>query len=211
MPVRSLPEALYSADQTRELDRLAGEAGLSGEELMERAGRAAFDVLLSRWPDVSRPAVLCGGGNNGGDGYVVARLAREAGLEPVIHHLRDPERMKGDALTMARRARDAGVPMRPLSVDDLPFDAPLLVDGLLGTGISGALREDIRAVIEALDRLGKPVLALDVPSGLNADTGAPAGAVLSADCTITFIGVNRGLLTGAGPVHSGELLFDDLG
>ena len=62
MPVRSLPEALYSADQTRELDRLAGEAGLSGEELMERAGRAAFDVLLSRWPDVSRPAVLCGGG-----------------------------------------------------------------------------------------------------------------------------------------------------
>ena len=211
MPVRSLPEALYSADQTRELDRLAGEAGLSGEELMERAGRAAFDVLLSRWPDVSRPAVLCGGGNNGGDGYVVARLAREAGLEPVIRHLRDPERMKGDALTMARRARDAGVPMRPLSVDDLPFDAPLLVDGLLGTGISGALREDIRAVIEALDRLGKPVLALDVPSGLNADTGAPAGAVLSADCTITFIGVNRGLLTGAGPVHSGELLFDDLG
>ncbi|MEP5050305.1 MAG: NAD(P)H-hydrate epimerase, partial [Alloalcanivorax venustensis] len=197
MPVRSLPEALYSADQTRELDRLAGEAGLSGEELMERAGRAAFDVLLSRWPAASRPAVLCGGGNNGGDGYVVARLAREAGLEPVIYHLRDPERMKGDALTMARRARDAGVPMRALSLDDLPVDAPLLVDGLLGTGISGALREGIRAVIEALDRLGKPVLALDVPSGLNADTGAPAGAVLSADCTITFIGVNRGLLTGA--------------
>ena len=211
MPLRSLPEALYSADQTRELDRQAGAAGLSGEELMERAGHAAFELMLSRWPDVSRPAVLCGGGNNGGDGYVVARLAREAGLEPVIHHLRDPEDMKGDALTMARRARDAGVPMRALSMDDLPVDAPLLVDGLLGTGISGALREDIRALIEALDGLGKPVLALDVPSGLNADTGAPAGAVLSADCTITFIGVNRGLLTGTGPVHSGELLFDDLG
>lgn len=211
MPVRSLPEALYSADQTRELDRLAGEAGLSGEELMERAGRAAFELLLSRWPSVSRPAVLCGGGNNGGDGYVVARLAREAGLDPVVYHLRDPEEMKGDALTMARRARDAGVPMRALSPDNLPADAPLLVDGLLGTGISGALREDIRALIEALERLGKPVLGLDVPSGLNADTGAPAGAVLSADCTITFIGVNRGLLTGAGPVHSGELVFDDLG
>ncbi|MTI52536.1 MAG: NAD(P)H-hydrate dehydratase [Alcanivorax sp.] len=211
MPLRSLPEALYSAEQTRELDRQAGAAGLSGEELMERAGHAAFELMLSRWPDVSRPAVLCGGGNNGGDGYVVARLAREAGLEPVIHHLRDPEDMKGDALAMARRARDAGVPMRALSMDDLPVDAPLLVDGLLGTGISGALREDIRALIEALDGLGKPVLALDVPSGLNADTGAPAGAVLSADCTITFIGVNRGLLTGTGPVHSGELLFDDLG
>jgi ADP-dependent NAD(P)H-hydrate dehydratase / NAD(P)H-hydrate epimerase len=211
MPVRSLPEALYSADQTRELDRLAGEAGLPGEELMERAGRAAFELLLSRWPATSRPAVLCGGGNNGGDGYVVARLAREAGLEPQVYYLRDPRQMKGDALTMALRARDAGVPMRPLSVDDLPADAPLLVDGLFGTGISGALREDMRVLIEALDRLGKPVLALDVPSGLNADTGAPAGAVLSAHCTITFIGVNRGLLTGAGPVHSGELLFDDLG
>ena len=211
MPVRSLPEALYSADQTRELDRLAGAAGLSGEELMERAGRAAFELLLSRWPAASRPAVLCGGGNNGGDGYVVARLAREAGLEPVIYQLRDPERMKGDARTMALRARDAGVPMQALSPDNLPVDAPLLVDGLLGTGISGALRDDMRVLIEALEGLCKPVLALDVPSGLNADTGAQAGAVLSAHCTITFIGVNRGLLTGAGPVHSGELLFDDLG
>jgi len=211
MPVRSLPEALYSADQTRELDRLAGEAGLSGEELMERAGRAAFALLLSRWPRVARPAVLCGGGNNGGDGYVVARLAREAGLDPVIYHLRDPERMKGDARTMALRARDAGVPMRTLSLDSLPVDAPLLVDGLLGTGISGALRDDIHALIQALDDLNKPVLALDLPSGLNADSGAPAGAVLGAQCTITFIGVNRGLLTGGGPVYCGELVFDDLG
>ncbi|HCE38734.1 MAG TPA: bifunctional ADP-dependent NAD(P)H-hydrate dehydratase/NAD(P)H-hydrate epimerase, partial [Alcanivorax sp.] len=80
MSVRSLPGRLYRAEQTRELDRLAGEAGLSGEQLMERAGRAAFELLVQRWPDLSRPAILCGGGNNGGDGYVIARLALEAGL-----------------------------------------------------------------------------------------------------------------------------------
>ncbi|MFP1677789.1 NAD(P)H-hydrate dehydratase [Alloalcanivorax sp. C16-2] len=211
MPLRSLPDRLYSAAQTRELDRLAGDAGLSGEELMERAGRAAFELLVQRWPGLSRPVVLCGGGNNGGDGYVVARLAREAGLDPVILQDKPVEAMKGDALTMARRARDAGVPMRPLSLDSLPKDAPVLVDALLGTGLSGALSEDKRALILALDALRKPVLAVDVPSGLAADTGASTGAVLHARCTLTYIGVNRGLLTGIGPVCTGELLFDDLG
>ncbi|MBL7250602.1 NAD(P)H-hydrate dehydratase [Alloalcanivorax marinus] len=211
MPLRSLPDRLYSAAQTRELDRLAGDAGLSGEELMERAGRAAFELLVQRWPGLSRPVVLCGGGNNGGDGYVVARLAREAGLDPVILQDKPVEAVKGDALTMARRARDAGVPMRPLSLDSLPKDAPVLVDALLGTGLSGALSEDKRALILALDALRKPVLAVDVPSGLAADTGASTGAVLHARCTLTYIGVNRGLLTGIGPVCTGELLFDDLG
>lgn len=211
MSVRSLPDRLYSAAQTRELDRLAGEAGLSGEQLMERAGRAAFELLVQRWPGVTRPAILCGGGNNGGDGYVVACLAREAGLQPVIHQDRPVEEMTGDALTMARRARDLGVPMRPLTPEDLPVDAPVLVDALFGTGLSGALRDDKKALIEALDRLGKPVLAVDVPSGLAADSGASTGAVLHATCTLTFIGVNRGLLTGIGPVCTGELLFDGLG
>lgn len=206
-----LPGRLYSAAQTRDLDRLAGEAGLDGEVLMERAGQAVFDLLLQRWPRVSNPAVLCGGGNNGGDGYVVARLAQEAGLGPVIWQRRDPETLKGTARTMALRARDAGVPMETLTARHLPRQAPLLVDALLGTGIHGALRDDDRALIEALQGLGKPVLAVDLPSGLSADSGASAGAVLSARCTLTFIGVNRGLLTGVGPAHTGELLFDDLG
>ncbi len=211
MSLRSLPGRLYSAEQTRELDRLAGEAGLSGEQLMERAGRAAFELLVQCWPELSRPAILCGGGNNGGDGYVIARLALEAGLAPVVYQDKPVEQMNGDALTMARRARDAGVPMRPLSLDCLPEDAPVLVDALLGTGLAGPLREDKRALIQALDDLRKPVLAVDVPSGLAADSGASTGAVLRAGCTITYIGVNRGLLTGIGPVCTGELLFDDLG
>ncbi|ASK35432.1 NAD(P)H-hydrate dehydratase [Alloalcanivorax mobilis] len=211
MPTRVLPDRLYSAEQTRELDRLAGEAGLSGEQLMERAGQAAFDLMLQRWPGVRNPAVLCGGGNNGGDGYVLARLAWQAGLEPVIWQRKEPSQMKGDAAHMARRARDAGVPMRTLTPRQLPEQAPLLVDALLGTGLNGALRDTERALIEALNGLGKPVLAVDVPSGLCADSGASSGALLRADCTLTFIGVNRGLLTGDGPACTGELWFDDLG
>ncbi len=210
MTMAPLPNRLYSAAQTRELDRLAIEGGVSGATLMARAGQAAFDLMLQRWPEVREPAILCGAGNNGGDGYVVARLAQEAGLRPVVYQWRPLDRLGGDALAMAEAARDAGVPMLPLNLDNLPQAAPLLVDGLLGTGISGVLREDMRALLQALDALGKPVLALDVPSGLSADSGASAGAVLSADCTITFIGVNRGLLTGVGPCHSGQLVFSGL-
>ena len=145
-----LPAALYTAAQTRELDRLAIAAGTPGAELMERAGQAAFDALCERWPQASKLAVLCGGGNNGGDGYVVARLAAEAGLQPQIWFTRAPDQLKGDALTMARRCQAAGIPMQPLTHSDLPRSADLLVDGLLGTGLKGPLRDDVAALLLSL-------------------------------------------------------------
>ena len=206
----TLSKALYTAAQTRELDRLAIAAGTSGAELMARAGQAAFDTLCERWPEARQIVVLCGGGNNGGDGYVVARLAHAAGLAPQIHFTTPPETLKGDALTMAERCRDAGIPMTPLTLDRLPEGMDLLVDGLLGTGLSGALRDEMAALLTALNALPVPRLALDIPSGLGADTGMPLGAVLAADLTCTFIGLKRGLLTGQGPVYSGELCFFDL-
>ncbi|MGB2057826.1 MAG: NAD(P)H-hydrate dehydratase [Alcanivorax sp.] len=206
----TLPKALYTAAQTRELDRLAIAAGTPGAELMARAGQAAFDTLCERWPEARRIAVLCGGGNNGGDGYVVARLAHAAGLAPQIHFTTPPDTLKGDALTMADRCRDAGIPMTPLTLDSLPEGADVLVDGLLGTGLSGALRDEMAALLTALNALPVPRMALDIPSGLGADTGVPLGAVLAADLTCTFIGLKRGLLTGEGPVYSGELYFFDL-
>lgn len=206
----TLPKALYTAAQTRELDRLAIAAGTPGAELMARAGQAAFDTLCERWPEARRIAVLCGGGNNGGDGYVVARLAHAAGLAPQIHFTTPPDTLKGDALTMADRCRDAGIAMTPLTLDSLPEGADVLVDGLLGTGLSGALRDEMAALLTALNALPVPRMALDIPSGLGADTGVPLGAVLAADLTCTFIGLKRGLLTGEGPVYSGELYFFDL-
>ena len=140
-----LPKALYTAAQTRELDRLAIAAGTPGAELMARAGQAAFDTLCERWPEARQIAVLCGGGNNGGDGYVVARLAHAAGLAPQIHFTTPPEKLKGDALTMAERCREAGIPMTPLTLDRLPEEVDLLVDSLLGTGLSGVLRDEMAA------------------------------------------------------------------
>ncbi|EKF75950.1 hypothetical protein A11A3_00610 [Alcanivorax hongdengensis A-11-3] len=205
-----LPVALYSAAQTRELDRLAIEAGTAGATLMQRAGQAAFDVLCECWPQARRVAVLCGGGNNGGDGYVVAWLARQAGLAPTLYFTTPPEQLKGDARTMAQRCQQAGIAMQPLSAEALPDKPDVLVDGLLGTGLSGALRDDMARLLMALDSMPVPRLALDIPSGLGADSGMPLGAVLRADVTCTFIGLKRGLLTGEGPVHTGSLHFFDL-
>lgn len=159
----TLSKALYTAAQTRELDRLAIAAGTPGAELMARAGQAAFDTLCERWPEARQIAVLCGGGNNGGDGYVVARLAHAAGLAPQIHFTTPPETLKGDALTMAERCRDGGIPMTPLTLDRLPEGMDLLVDGLLGTGLSGALRDEMAALLTALNALPVPRLALDIP------------------------------------------------
>ncbi len=205
-----LPAALYTAAQTRELDRLAIDAGTPGADLMERAGQAAFAALCERWPQASTLAVLCGGGNNGGDGYVVARLAAEAGLQPQIWFTAPLDQLKGDALTMAQRCQAAGLPMQPLSLGALPHSADLLVDALLGTGLTGALRDEVAALLKALNALPIPVLALDIPSGLSADSGMPLGAVLQAQMTCTFIGLKRGLLTGEGPVHAGAIQFFDL-
>ncbi|MBZ2190250.1 NAD(P)H-hydrate dehydratase [Alcanivorax sp. JB21] len=212
---------LDSADGTRALDRIAiegvpgadvqgsGAQAIAGATLMQRAGQAAFDLLRQRWPDAQRLLVCCGGGNNGGDGYVVARLAADAGLAPVILPLVPLDALKGDALTMAERAAD--VPH--IALTELPaalHDTDLIVDALLGTGLSTPVREPVAGLIDALNASGKPSLALDLPSGLHADTGNPLGVAVRASATITFIGVKTGLLTGAGPDHCGALHFDDL-
>ena len=196
---------VYSAAQTRELDRLAINSGIAGSVLMQRAGQAAFDLLRQRWPGARRLAVLCGGGNNGGDGYVVAALAQLAGLMPTVYFTTDPQRLSGDARHMAQWCTTLSVPCQPLTMSGLPLEADVLVDGLLGTGLRGQVNDTLREVLLALDALDIPCLALDVPSGLDADTGMPLGAVLTADLTCTFIALKPGLITGLGPVHSGQV------
>ncbi len=207
--MNNLPIELYSAAQVRELDRRAiEEQGLPGRTLMERAGQAAFAALRARWRDLNRIAVLCGSGNNGGDGYVVARLAHEAGIAVDLYHLGDPARMSEAAAAMRAALIEAGVEPQPFS-GSLPSGAMLLVDGLLGIGFSGVLEEGWRAAVEALNSHPAPVLALDIPSGLEADTGRAELAVQAA-MTVTFIGLKVGLFTGAGPAHAGEVVFADL-
>jgi hydroxyethylthiazole kinase-like uncharacterized protein yjeF len=206
-----LPDILYTAAQVRELDRRAiEEHGMPGAMLMQRAGQAAFELLRAKWPRARRLAVLCGPGNNGGDGYVVARLAREAGLAPVLIGLGDVQRMKGDAAAARQACEAAGMVVHDFD-SGLLAGNEVIVDALLGTGLEREVNGEWRAAIEAVNDSRLPVLAVDIPSGLHADTGRIMGAAVRAHATITFIGLKAGLFTGAGREQAGAVFFDDLG
>lgn len=206
-----LPSALYTAQQTRELDRIAiEEQGIAGFELMSRAGRAAFELLKARWPGVRKIQVFCGGGNNGGDGYIIASLAKLEGMDVSLVQMSDPASLKGDALLAFGQAQADQVAMSPFSAE-VAIDAEVVVDAMLGTGLTGEVRDPYASAIRLIESAGVPVLAIDIPSGLCADTGRSLGATLPAQASITFIGMKQGLLTGSAPRFCGQLFFADLG
>ncbi len=203
-------QPLYAAAQVRELDRIAiEERGIPGFTLMTRAGEAVFSLIVKRWPGVRSLGILCGAGNNAGDGYVVARLAVEAGYRVQVVALAPPGRLKGDARRAWEEAAAAGVEPRAFA-GHLP-EGEVLVDALLGTGLDRPLEGDWLAVVEAMNASGRPVVAVDIPTGLHADTGCVLGAAVRAVATPTFIGRKFGLYTGAGPDHAGDVVFHDLG
>lgn len=211
MPMNAIPHALYRAAQVRELDRIAiEELGIAGYTLMTRAGTTAFHYLRRRWPAVRRLAVVCGPGNNGGDGYVVARLAHEAGLSVGVLQLGDHDSLRGDARRAAGDWHDGGGVSRAFEAAAL-HEAELVVDAVFGTGLERQIGGPWREAIEAINALAAPVLALDLPSGLHADSGAMLGVAVAAVATVTFIGLKQGMFTGRGPDLCGEIAFDDLG
>lgn len=206
----AISDRLYTAAQTRELDRLAiEEQGIPGIVLMKRAGRAAFEALLRRWPVPGLIHIFCGSGNNAGDGYIVAGLTAQKNLPVRIIQVGDPKKLQGDAARAHEFARQAKVEMLPWA-PGLSLDEGVVVDALLGTGAKGAPRGDYAAAIRCINASNLPVLAVDLPSGLDADTGHCEGDRVRADLTVTFIGVKRGLLTGRAPAVVGELEFRDL-
>ncbi len=207
----TLPYTLYRAEQVRALDRAAVDlAGIAGAELMERAGAAAFDALRTSWPGAQRIAVLCGAGNNGGDGYVIARLALQAGLDVQVVALTPAARLRGEARGAQERYVAAGG-RGAARLEAALAGAQLVVDALLGTGLRGAVEGEWRAAIEAVNASGCPVLAVDIPSGLAADSGAVLGAAVRARQTISFIGLKQGLFTGQAREYCGRLTFAGLG
>jgi NAD(P)H-hydrate epimerase len=206
----SASNLLYSSAQVRALDAHAIASGTSADELMLHAGEAALRGLRSRWPTVANVAVVTGGGNNGGDGYVLARLAREAGLAASVLAAVPPEKLQGEARRAAEALRRAGGSIQRWDAGQLA-GADLVVDALLGTGLTHAVRPELVSVIDAINACGHPVFALDLPSGLNADDGTVMGAAVRADCTISFVALKAGLFLGEGPDYTGRLLFDDLG
>ncbi|NIB39328.1 NAD(P)H-hydrate dehydratase [Pseudomaricurvus alkylphenolicus] len=205
-----LPTQLYLAEQVRELDRIAiEEHQVAGIRLMKRAGRAAFGALLDRWPETEQITVFCGAGNNGGDGYIVAALAAQRRIPVTVVHVAAPEKLKGDALRAYEFALREGVLMQPFD-EQQPVPASVLVDALLGTGLKGDVRSEYRQAIEKINASGLPVLSVDLPSGLCADTGVELGLAVKAEVTISFIGLKQGLLSGRGPALCGQLLYSDL-
>lgn len=202
---------LYTAAGVRALDREAIEhEGIPGAVLMARAGRAAFALLRRLYPEHAAVEVLCGTGNNGGDGFVVARLARDRGMSVRLRLVGEATRLQGDALAAAEAARAAGVVIEAFDPDLAPAEGAVLVDALLGTGFSGVPRAGQTSAIAWMNASGLPVLAIDLPSGLCADTGSARAAVVQATHTISFIGRKQGTWTGEGPRYCGERHFDAL-
>ncbi len=174
---------VYPTGAVRELERrAAADHGLPSAELMRRAGNAAFEYLYERWPAARRIAVICGPGNNGGDGKVLAERAEGAGLEVTVIEVK------------AESGRFAPLPYGEFEV---------VVDALFGIGLSREPGGAIVEAIEAINASGSPVLSLDVPSGLNADSGETPGIAVTADATVTFLAYKRGLFTGLGPRQTG--------
>ena len=201
--------SLYSVVQVRVLERAAIESlGISGYELMRRAARCAFDYLRGRWPDARCVLVLCGNGNNGGDGYALAKLLREARLDVQVIALAPPQPNSEAAQALADW-RAVGGAVLPVDAEWPQVD--ICVDTLFGVGLSRALEGVAQAWVERLNSSKLPVLALDVPSGVNADTGCVPGVGVHATATLTFVAHKRGLHTAAAPAYCGDLVLDTLG
>ena len=204
---------LYAAVQVRELDRRAiQDHGIPGYSLMQRAAAAAWNAARDCWPQLASVAVLAGAGNNGGDGYEIARLARAAGCAVRLCEVGEQVR-RGDAATARAAWLEQGAAEPYAGVDAGFFQAELIVDAIFGTGLSRPPEGEALAAIKAINGArdgGAAVLAVDLPSGLQSDTGAAPGAAVRADLTATFIGRKLGLYTGQGPALCGHIVFDAL-
>ncbi|MEQ1637197.1 MAG: NAD(P)H-hydrate dehydratase [Methylococcales bacterium] len=202
--LQKLPLKLYSTSQIRELERLAILEGTTGFELMTRAGEAAFKVLRERWPNARSFSVFCGAGNNAGDGYIVARLLKASRLAVRVYTVAELADLKGDAL-LAYQAFliEQGQVQRYNAAEKIVDD--IVIDALFGTGLSRSVSGLYADAIQSVNASGKPVLAIDIPSGINADTGALMGTAVRAECTVTFIGLKKGLFTGEAPEYCSDI------
>lgn len=202
-------DPLPDAAEQRALDEWAiHDRGVSGLELMERAGTGLANAVTAMSPG-GRIAVVCGKGNNGGDGFVCARALRELGHEVRVLLLGDPEELHGDARTNYERLPGEA----PRSCDAVELEgAVLVVDAILGTGFSGEVREPAAGAIAAINSMQRAaVVACDIPSGVDASTGEVGGVAVRADATVTFHAAKPGMWVAPGKIHAGEVTVVDIG
>ncbi len=208
--MQKLPTNIYSVAAVREIDRTTIEDhGVPGYTLMTRAAAAAVREARAQFPHAQRWQVVCGAGNNGGDGYVMARLAAHEGIVVSVLTLVDPDKLTGDAATAwGDFAAEGGVVM-PWS-GDLDAEADLIVDGILGSGLERDVGGTFAEAVAAINAHPAPVLALDIPTGIHGDTGKVLGTAVRADVTVTFVGLKPGLFLGDAADCCGAIRFADL-
>lgn len=209
-----LPRSLFRAQEVRELDaRAIADGSLTGYALMQRAGKSVFRQAAKRWPGAQNWLVLCGGGKNGGDGYIIAGLAALRGKSVRCLALSDPQNLKSEARQAYESALVNGVTVErfePEAGCTALAETDVVIDAMLGTGLKDNVRAPYDEAIARVNGAAKPVVAVDIASGLSSDTGQVLGSAITAELTVTFIGMKLGLLTGHGPDVTGEIVFDAL-
>jgi NAD(P)H-hydrate epimerase len=216
--MQDLRHELYTVNSVVELEQIAiKQFGIPAYELMLRAGQAAFDLLLQRFSISRSILLLCGAGNNAGDGYVVARLAKQAGLQVRLISLIDPDSLKNEAGQAYRawlEASDEPDRVTEYDITSAPAlieECDVIIDALLGTGLQRSVSDQWSDLMELVNHSAKPVISVDIPSGLYADTGCIAGNAIQADITVCFIGLKQGMFTAEANDVCGEIVLDDLG
>jgi NAD(P)H-hydrate epimerase len=214
---------LMTKDQVRAVDFWAiNTLGVPGVVLMENAGRSCAELIKEKLKGITKPKVciFCGTGNNGGDGYVIARHLLNGGFEVIVVICGDRMKVKGDAkinldileksgrLIEQLNPKDDDVPAR---VKGFAADADMIVDGLFGTGLSGPLRDDYIQLIESINACDCPIMAVDIPSGLDCDSGQPLGTAVRASCTVTFVAVKKGFVSESAASFTGEIYIASIG
>ena len=215
---------VMSRDEVRAFDAWAiNELGIPGVVLMENAGRSCAELIKKEFAGAANPKVciFCGTGNNGGDGYVIARHLLNSGFEVVVVVCGDRKKIKGDAkknldilegmgqLIKQLNLKDSNIPGQ---VEAFSANAGMLVDSLFGTGLSGQLSDEYKQLIESINAQHYPILAVDIPSGLDCDTGKHLGAAIKANYTVTFVAVKKGFTsTNTAAPYTGEIFVASIG
>lgn len=201
---------LYKMQAIRAMESLALQDCLTEDALMQRAGAKAWDSLRSRWPNAKHIMVVTGKGHNAGDGYILAQAALAAGCDVQLVALEPLERLTGTILQAARACCEQGAAWIPFN-DSLTLKADVIVDAMLGIGCQRAVVDPYASAITRVNQSGCPVFSLDIPSGLNADTGQHYGCAVHANATITFLANKVGLYVHEGRSLSGQVECATLG
>ena len=214
---------VMTRDEVRAFDAWAiNTLGIPGVVLMENAGRSCAGLIVEKLKDVaeSKVCIFCGTGNNGGDGYVIARHLINRGIQVVVVVCGDRNKIKGDAKINLDILERMGRPVELINpsgrdiadeVERLGNGAGVIVDSLFGTGLRGQLSDEYGRLIESINACNSPVLAVDIPSGLDCDSGEPLGVAIRAAWTVTFVAVKKGFVSANAAQYTGEIFVASIG